>query len=174
MEILNEIDKWVINPNSPEHLLWLHGPAGSGKSAIASSICDLLHRQTDGQQYLGASFFCKHNDKYVCDSMLVLPTIATDFADAFLAFAKAIAALLSNDRSFTKIDAMRPQFTGLIKEPLTQLAKCKWEPLVIVVNAVDEIGMVEDHRQLIPILYEMARLVSWLKIILTSQPDSDF
>jgi hypothetical protein len=174
VDILKEIDEWVINPNDPDHLLWLHGPAGSGKSAIASSVCHQLHRRADGRRYLGASFFCKRDDKYLRNPMLVLLKIAMNLADAFPAFAKVVAAALSNDHNLTEIDAIRPQFTGLIKGPLTQLPKCDRDPFVIVVDALDELETADGRRQLIAIFYEMSGLAPWLKIILTSRPDPDF
>ena len=171
--ILKEISEWVVNPNSPERLLWLHGPTGSGKSAIASSVCHQLHMRTDGRQYLAASFFCKRDDQYLRNPTLILPKVAMDVADVFPAFAKAVATLLSNDRSLAKTEALRPQFTGLIKGPVTELAWGNREPLVIVVDALDEIGTAEDRRQLIAIFHEMSGLTPWLKVILTSRPDPD-
>jgi len=117
VEVLKEIEEWVIEPNSAEHLLWLHGPAGSGKSAIATSACQQLDKRADGRQYLGASFFAKRDDKYLHNATLVLPTIATDLADTFPAFGKAVATLLADDHNLTKMDAMRPQTIAMGSAP---------------------------------------------------------
>jgi thymidylate kinase len=35
---------WVKNPNKVALFLWLYGPAGTGKSAIAQTIAELLEK----------------------------------------------------------------------------------------------------------------------------------
>ncbi|KAJ7794354.1 hypothetical protein B0H14DRAFT_2261982, partial [Mycena olivaceomarginata] len=55
-KLLDILCKWSRGVQPPRSaILWLHGPAGSGKSAVAQSFCQ--HLQNDGR--LGGSFFFK-------------------------------------------------------------------------------------------------------------------
>jgi hypothetical protein len=173
VEILNEIIDWVVNGDSSEHLWWLHGLAGTGKSAIANSVCHKLNERDDGRQYLGASFFCKRDDKYLRNPTLVLPKIAANLASSYPAYGKFVAAALLNDPDLAATEGITRQFTDLFKGPLTNLCQHGRDSLVIVIDALDEIGSDEDRRRLITIFHEMSQLAPWLKIVLTSRPDPD-
>jgi hypothetical protein len=116
-----EIIDWVITGDSSEHLWWLHGLAGTGKSAIANSVCHKLNERVDGRQYLGASFFCKRDDKYLRNPTLVLPKIAANLASSYPAYGKLVAAALSNDPDLAATQAITRQFTDLFQGPLTKL-----------------------------------------------------
>ncbi|KAK7016928.1 NACHT domain-containing protein [Favolaschia claudopus] len=54
-DILENLWRWVSCPDLTRRILWLHGPAGAGKSAIALSFCQKLKLESR----LGASFFFK-------------------------------------------------------------------------------------------------------------------
>ncbi|KAJ7938065.1 hypothetical protein B0H13DRAFT_1524492, partial [Mycena leptocephala] len=54
-EVLMDLRSWSPKDDCDSDVIWLHGPASSGKSAIAQAICQKL--EADGR--LGASFFFK-------------------------------------------------------------------------------------------------------------------
>ncbi|KAF7369151.1 hypothetical protein MVEN_00242300 [Mycena venus] len=54
-EMLKDLMEWSSGDESHSSVLWLHGPAGAGKSAIAQSLC----QQLEEEGRLGASFFFK-------------------------------------------------------------------------------------------------------------------
>ena len=58
MQYINDITSWTthINQSLQHHLLWMWGPAGVGKSAIAKSCAE----KTAEEGRLGASFFFSH------------------------------------------------------------------------------------------------------------------
>ena len=51
--VLEKIMGWVKDPNKVALILWLYGPAGAGKSAIAQTIAELLEEAG----LLAAAFF---------------------------------------------------------------------------------------------------------------------
>ena len=55
--VLKRIMLWVDDPANEAQIMWMFGPAGAGKSAIAQSIADLCFQQGK----LGASFFFSRN-----------------------------------------------------------------------------------------------------------------
>jgi len=77
-EILSEIEGWIGAGRGGTKLLWLHGPAGAGKSAIAQTVAETCAEH--GQ--LAASFFFSRSSP-VCDAMKHLfPTIALQISMA--------------------------------------------------------------------------------------------
>ncbi|KAJ7794496.1 hypothetical protein B0H14DRAFT_122397 [Mycena olivaceomarginata] len=63
VEILKDLWNWTSETDPSSTVLWLHGPAGAGKSAIAQSFCQNLaeKRSARGQFFLqkGASISWK-------------------------------------------------------------------------------------------------------------------
>ena len=55
--VLKKIMDWVKDPNKVTLILWLYGPAGAGKSAIAQTIAELLEEAG----LLAAAFFFSRN-----------------------------------------------------------------------------------------------------------------
>ncbi len=71
---------WTLGKESTNELImWLHGPAGAGKSAIAQRIAELCHEA----DRLLASFFFSKSDSRRNRADLLFPTIAYQIACAF-------------------------------------------------------------------------------------------
>ncbi|KAJ7917813.1 hypothetical protein B0H13DRAFT_2440312, partial [Mycena leptocephala] len=75
-QILDSLWSWSSEKNPSSTVLWLHGPAGSGKSAIAQSFCENL----EAGDRLGASFFFKRGDQSCGSATKLFPTIAYELA----------------------------------------------------------------------------------------------
>ncbi|KAJ7627091.1 hypothetical protein FB45DRAFT_1059919 [Roridomyces roridus] len=68
--ILQQLIDWASTDDASARIMWLHGPVGAGKSAIAQTLCQDL--SADGN--LVASFFFKRGDSLRSKSMkLFLP-----------------------------------------------------------------------------------------------------
>ena len=170
-EILQDIYNWAQDTGDIPSLLWMHGLAGSGKSAIASTAAQWL----DEQKCLGASFFCKRDDPHLQDPRLVLPHIASRLASIFPPFGKRVAAALRDDPHLGT-EVIWRQFNGLIKSAVLKLSENVWKrsrPLVVILDALDECGTPETRRPLLSVVCEMSSLVPWLKVIVTSRPEKD-
>ncbi|KAG9091493.1 hypothetical protein FS749_016513, partial [Ceratobasidium sp. UAMH 11750] len=174
-DIIQDILGWTQNPDitntspSSESLLWLHGHAGLGKSAIATSVCQVL----DGKQLLAASFFCKRDDPQRRDPQRILTTIIHGLAVHYPAYASAVATRLQKDGSLYN-SPMQIQYDKLVRDALGSLTVASPNTcLVVVVDALDECGDEGDRRQLLGYLQRMSQLVPWLKIVVTSRPYKD-
>ncbi|KAM6491168.1 hypothetical protein JOM56_013407 [Amanita muscaria] len=55
--VLDQMRNWADDPTRPEHILWLHGPAGVRKSAITQTIS-----HSYGRDKVGATFFFFRSD----------------------------------------------------------------------------------------------------------------
>ncbi|KAG8791588.1 hypothetical protein FRC12_008701 [Ceratobasidium sp. 428] len=173
-EILLDMLEWAKqvstsgSPAATRNLLWVHGQAGLGKSAIATSICE----QLDEINWLAASFFCKRDDPDRRSPQRVLSTIIFGLAIHHPTYAEAIRNALEEDPTIPG-SPMRKQFDKLVRSPLVSpmLAISRTQH-VVVIDALDECDE-QDRGNLLGLLWSASRLVPWLKVIVTSRPSYD-
>ncbi|KAG9097658.1 hypothetical protein FRC06_007336 [Ceratobasidium sp. 370] len=167
-DIIDNITAWCESSNDPNHLLWVHGQAGLGKSTIATSICQKL----DGN-LLAASFFCKRDDQERRDPQRVLTTIIRGLAHRHHTYAKALATAIRDDSSICTAP-METQYKSLVVDLFKRNeVSAETGSFVVVVDALDECGDAQTRRRLLGYLHNMSRLVNWLKVVITSRPDQD-
>jgi len=137
VQILRAIDNWIKDPKAPQ-IFWLTGLAGTGKSAIAWSIC--LRATKDTKIIFGGSFFCSRSTGSAGqrDVRCVVPTLAQLLARQSKKFSKALAAELARnpDVLHKQIGA---QVEQLLYKPLLALKGSRM-PIVFVIDALDECG----------------------------------
>lgn len=91
-------------------MIWLTGPAGAGKSAIAQTCAEEL------EETLGATFFFSQPDR-IDDPHRLFPTIAYQLATRNPSFAALVEDKLLHDRTLVS-KSMKTQFRELIVAPL--------------------------------------------------------
>ncbi|KAG8796695.1 hypothetical protein FRC12_005789 [Ceratobasidium sp. 428] len=166
---IDEILAWSRDFKSNQRLLWVYGFAGLGKSSIAASICKRLEER----DMLAVSFFCKRDDPAQRDARCVLNTIVHGLAMRCLAYKQAVVQAIQADSQICT-GHMQRRYTCLVEEPLKGTNQLKTtKGLVVVVDALDETANDEYRSALLTYLLTMCRLVSWLKIVVTSRPDGD-
>ncbi|KIO07708.1 hypothetical protein M404DRAFT_136031, partial [Pisolithus tinctorius Marx 270] len=171
-EILQEIIDWINDSdvNAPR-ILWLHGQAGRGKSAIAHTIASWI-KDAGG---LG-SCFCFARDRHAeRHQEKILTTIARDLADRDPAFRRALADIVAKDRSLRTTPDVMQQWQHLILEPLCKVNGAIVGNVVVVIDALDESGPDTSREHILRLLTskEAARLPSNFRIFLTSRPLPD-
>ena len=75
-ELLSEIEGWVRSGRGATKLLWLHGPAGAGKSAIAQTVAEICAERSQ----LAASFFFSRSSPDRNALKYLFPTIAVQIS----------------------------------------------------------------------------------------------
>ncbi|KAF7968806.1 hypothetical protein HWV62_29280 [Athelia sp. TMB] len=165
LEILSEIAAWAHTPDS-QNVLWLEDVAGSGKSAIAHTIAQMLH--DEGR--LASSFFFSRDIASLNNPRLIFTTIARDIAALDAAIAEDISNTLENEPALAFADLSR-QFEALIAGPLSRSGR--QAPFIVVIDALDE-GICNDvDTHFLHILcHNVPRLASRLCIFITSRPTS--
>jgi hypothetical protein len=164
--VLNDVDRWVKNTEDDcPRIFWLHGMAGEGKTAIATSISYEL----DEDKRLGASFFFSRdiNEKSRPDK--VFSTIVHQLVHHQRHLRKHVIEALE-----TKPDAgcssTANQFYYLIQKPFRGLKMSSTKPIVIVLDALDECGTEKDRKEL---LQAFSEFPSVFKLFLSSRPEND-
>ncbi|KAJ6529853.1 hypothetical protein B0H19DRAFT_530292 [Mycena capillaripes] len=134
--VLEQLRSWCMEPRPQRPILWLHGAAGAGKSAIAQMFAGNCH--TMGR--LGASFFFKRGHPKRGTWNGLVTTIAYQLS-------MAIPALLFPLQQAVDLDplllgrAMPLQFERLFVQLFTNPAARQFTP-VIIVDGLDECA---DH-----------------------------
>jgi len=167
-EILNEIVDWINNPDpSTPRILWLHGQAGKGKSAIAHTIA--LHAKNLGN--LGSCFCFTRVRQHEGLHMKLFTTIARDVADRDLRYRLLLAGVISNDHALRDTEDVVEQWQKFILEPLSQLAGSSTRNVVVVIDALDESP---TRKGILDILATRgADVPANVRILLTSRPLAD-
>ncbi|KAJ7489213.1 hypothetical protein FB451DRAFT_1224054 [Mycena latifolia] len=131
VEMLDDLWTWSSQSGVESNVLWLHGPAGSGKSAVAQSFCQDLEK--DGR--LGGSFFFKRGHASRGNAKKLIPTIAYQLALLLPELKRSISERIEADPSI--IDrGLSTQLQKLIVEPCQRVVLPR--PVVIVVDGLDE------------------------------------
>ncbi|KAJ7910458.1 hypothetical protein B0H13DRAFT_2272472 [Mycena leptocephala] len=147
-------------------ILWLHGPAGAGKSAIAQTLCQKL--EEEGR--LGASFFFKRGHPSRGNAKRLFATIAYQLALVLPDVNRHISQSVENNPSLVD-KSLSTQLQKLIVEPCRQTTSPHM--LVIVIDGLDEC---EDQKIQQEILCSIGRAVTeqqlLLRFIIASRPES--
>jgi hypothetical protein len=178
-EILSEITEWVksTGDNVPR-VLWLSGPAGKGKSAIAHTIAKWFE-DVGG---LGSCYSFDRQREADRRHEKIFSTIARDLADRDPGMRRALADAVQAASSLKKTPDIIQQWQKLLIEPLKKSSGATGEPIVILIDALDESGGVETRRDLLHILAgkhpnpavpKITDLPGNFRFIVTSRPLGD-
>ncbi|KAJ3506203.1 hypothetical protein NMY22_g17329 [Coprinellus aureogranulatus] len=148
--VQEEIVSWITHgdrDDEPCKVMWLTGPAGAGKTAIAGSIAEICeHQSLLAATFFFSSFSASVNRRY---KRCVIPTIALQLT--FLAghgpLGDRIMAAVSHDPAiFDK--RLQSQMEALILQPLRQVHKLEniaVSPKILIFDGIDEVVAEHTH-----------------------------
>ncbi|KAF7977771.1 hypothetical protein HWV62_2653 [Athelia sp. TMB] len=163
------IIEWLETP-SEQNILWLHGAAGLGKSAVATTIAEYFREQ----HRRGAFLFFDRNVPIESDPSRVISTLAHQLAEHNETIGAAISAAIGDDRQPLSAP-LASQFDTLLSKPLSKTSAEISRPIIIVLDALDECGDAGSRRILLDILSspQFANLPRHFRFLITSRPDLD-
>ncbi|KAI0052113.1 hypothetical protein FA95DRAFT_56888 [Auriscalpium vulgare] len=174
VSLLSAITAWYKNEvPKPARLLWLHGPAGTGKSTIARKVAEVADK--DG--ILGGSFFFYRENEELRDPSSFFPTIAYQLAFFDPVYGEAIEGAVSRE-AYAGHWPIRDQLQKLIIDPLRGLPESS-KTVLIVVDAID-VSKSKDPQAASTILQLLMddalhdNLPFKLRILVTSRTDSQY
>src|ERR1700760_2539553 len=138
-KILDHLLRWALEMSGPI-FFWLCGMAGTGKTTIAYSFCELLEMRG----LLGASFFCSRTLEETRDIKVVFPSIARQLANRSITPSSELVNVIGADPDI----ASRPldkQLTRLILDLLKSKPALD-KPRIIAFDASDEFKTIDDAR----------------------------
>ncbi|KAF7378246.1 NACHT domain-containing protein [Mycena sanguinolenta] len=133
-EIMRKLHKWSLGTDLSTAILWLHGPAGAGKSAIMQTFSSELQ----AARRLGGSFFFKRDHATRGNAKTLFATIAYQLALSVSWLKAPISRTVEEDPSILA-RSLQIQLQKLISEP-AQLRPIdeNQKPIIIVVDGLDE------------------------------------
>ncbi|KAH8813418.1 WD40-repeat-containing domain protein [Flagelloscypha sp. PMI_526] len=167
VRILQEIEFWARNNQQPlsSSLFWIYGLAGTGKTTIMQTICEIL----DNAGLLASSYFCSiHLDSK--ESKRIVPTIARHLARHKSAFSQHLAAQLQAYPDYAHAQ-LAVQFRNLLQTPwgAACLAGTKESHCVVIIDALDECHQGEEVFRLILDAIDNGQLRG-IRFLVTSRP----
>ncbi|KAK7007670.1 hypothetical protein R3P38DRAFT_3212104 [Favolaschia claudopus] len=159
-EYLSHLHKWSCQKDSG--FLWMHGPAGTGKSAIAQSFCGQL--QAEGR--LAGSFFFKRGHPNRQNALTLFPTLAYQLAVVFPTFKAALAPRVARDPSLLE-KSLSLQLKTLILNPYEEVKPTRISTLVI--DGLDECEDENLQRTILRCLTEVPS--RYLHVLVASRPE---
>jgi len=168
--VLKRIMLWVDDPANEAQIMWIFGPAGAGKSAIAQSIAEMCFQQGK----LAASFFFSRNASGRDNETRFISTLVYQLMIAIPEIKDAVnKALQADGLLFSR--SLYAQAQSLITRPLNDLLENGFQisgPRLVIVDGLDECGQAKNQRCVLDVLSTLTRdLIYPLWFFVASRPD---
>ncbi|KAF5345262.1 hypothetical protein D9756_011418 [Leucocoprinus leucothites] len=157
------------NCSGNQPLLWMYGPFGVGKTAVAQSCADAL----ESEHRLAASLFFSRSSTDRDDPQRLFTSIDYQIATKCEEYCNAIECRIRRDPAITT-KSLSKQFEELFVHPLSQIdiTESGLEGRVVVVDGLDECRGTMEQRAIIDIITTSARNgTAPFRWFLTSRPE---
>ena len=160
-EVLWEIECW-LNGKESQHVFWLNGLAGTGKSTIAQTFAETSF--ADGK--LGASFFCSRDFEDRSNLQMIFPTLAFQLAFRYPPFRKELLEVLRAHQDVGQ-ESLCSQMEKLIVRPFegTDIST------LIIIDALDECKDDEPASAILSVLSRYLAKIPNAKFFITGRPE---
>jgi hypothetical protein len=160
-DVLWEIECWLMGKQD-QHIFWLNGLAGTGKSTIAQTFAETSF--ADGK--LGASFFCSRDFADRSNLQVIFPTLAFQLAYQYPLLRKELLQVLKAKPDVGH-ESLCFQAEKLIVGPL----KATHIPTLIIIDALDECKDEEPASAILSILSRYMDQIPNVKFFITGRPE---
>ena len=148
--VLTKIMDWIIGRIAcAAYIMWLFGPAGAGKSAIAQTIAEMCH----DRGILLVSFFFSRSDPKQNNVKPLAPSLAYQIAVNIPQVKSMIEGIVAHNPAIFQ-SSFKVQFNTLIMEPLirvfeTQIIFYTRMPYLVIIDGLDECTDVNIQRHIL-------------------------
>jgi len=172
--VLDKIMNWVTNAAKLCLIIWLYGPAGAGKSAIAQTIAELCHKEI----LLAASFFFSRNTPTRNDEILLITTLVYQLTISIPEIRDRVEKIIQRDPLILS-RSLEAQLDALVVKPMNELAQNEGgrqsllsRPRFIIIDGLDECGEPKAQAYILEILQSaLQRLIVPLFVLIASRPN---
>ncbi|KAJ7742268.1 hypothetical protein B0H16DRAFT_1207577, partial [Mycena metata] len=167
VEIQKEIEGWLSpQTSSSEHIFWITGIAGSGKSTLSATVVDNLRKKNTP---VAAQFFISRNIAETIDPNKIIPTIAKQLSEFSPAAAHIIHDTLKKDGTPS---SQKEQVQALLLAPIQELSKSPGM-VIVVIDALDELQNAAKSvlQMLLSIAPKGCNLPDNVRFVITSRPE---
>ncbi|KAJ7056921.1 hypothetical protein C8F01DRAFT_338341 [Mycena amicta] len=151
LAVQEAIQSWAMSDSEQKpNVLWLYGPAGAGKSAIAQTMAE---RWSASGDLAGAFFFARWRNGGG-DGAKLFPTLAYQFALHSLDLKRLIGRAMEEDPSICD-KTLEEQARVLIRDRFLELGCGYPTPHLVVVDGLDECNSKVAQTRIIKIIFEL-------------------
>ncbi|PVG01715.1 hypothetical protein CPB86DRAFT_56481 [Serendipita vermifera] len=163
--IIQAIRDWAQNKGEggDKPIFWLRDIAGSGKSTVALT----MSKEWKEHNLLAGEFFFSISDAEISGTRNFCSAIARDM-HAYCPHLRLAIERASTEDTTVSTRRFEEQFEKLILKPL----RSNRQPLIIVIDAVDECG-IKERKALLEALVANIQSFPTLKMFITSRPEPD-
>ncbi|KAJ7438420.1 hypothetical protein FB451DRAFT_1448183 [Mycena latifolia] len=165
--VLDRLKSWSLDARPENPLLWLHGSAGAGKSAIAQMFAG--HCQS--QRRLGASFFFKRGHPKRGTWHGLVPTIAYQLAKSVPEFLLPLQKAVDSDHMIVG-RCITVQFQRLIVEPMRETPPLSSLLSIIILDGLDECADRKVQQDILRLFIQAVQTHQLpIRLVITSRPE---
>ncbi|TFK67693.1 hypothetical protein BDN72DRAFT_84911 [Pluteus cervinus] len=167
--ICGSLTGWRRDPSSQDLVRWITGWAGVGKSAIAQTIA--YECSMDAQLAASFFFYCASQDRNSLKAFVA--TIAFQLSVRVPGAREFIISLLLRDKTIFE-KSFQGQWQALVVDVLLYLHRQGVsQPMLIIVDGIDECISEEEQRTLLSTLLSSSReLCPSFKFLVSSRPEN--
>ncbi|KIM44301.1 hypothetical protein M413DRAFT_38244, partial [Hebeloma cylindrosporum] len=161
---IEDIVRWIEEPNPSSSVLWVNGRAGVGKTALMQKIAER------GGIYFGGCFFFRRGVPGCNQKGGLFSTLAYQLAMNIPGMLEHVERAVSKDSSLPK-KAADIQLQQLIVEPIKLLPLLPYCPIIII-DGLDECENHESQRDILSLVSRVSRDPSVpIRFIIASRPE---
>ena len=170
--------EWIDSPEGQACFLWIFGPAGSGKSAIAQTIAELCFNFNK----LAATFFFSRNAAARSNELMLITTLVYQLANSFPEMREIVEWKIERDPIILNL-SLEAQIEYLLIRPFNKMlheARVRGDeedfyssrPRLIILDGLDECGDGNTQKYILEVLSRAISQISFPFIFLvTSRPE---
>ncbi|KAJ6522112.1 hypothetical protein DFH09DRAFT_832730, partial [Mycena vulgaris] len=166
VKIQTDILEWLSSQSSSsEHIFWITGIAGSGKSTLSATVAETLRKWGTP---VTAQFFISRNIPETIDPAKIIPTIAQQLSE----FSPAAARVIYDALKHGFISTQEEQVKKLLLDPIQELSKSPGV-VIILIDALDELERAAENvlQMLLQIAPKGCNLPDNVRFVITSRPE---
>ncbi|TFK43931.1 hypothetical protein BDQ12DRAFT_675820 [Crucibulum laeve] len=157
--ILADILEWIEDFNGTFQAIWLNGPAGAGKSAIAQTVAE----ECASRNQLAASFFFSRTVPDRNNPDRLVPTLAYQLAINIPGTATRIKEILNK--------SIEIQLDELVMKPVTDVERTSLLSKVITIDGLDECQGEASQRLILQLVHKLLNAQFPIHILIASRPE---
>ena len=161
VDVLQQLEDWLEHEQG-QHVFWLNGLAGTGKSTIAQTFAEI----TFAEGKLGASFFCSRDFENRSNLQVIFPTLAFQLACQYPLFREKLLQVLRANRGIEH-GSLCSQLEMFIIGPFQAMQT----PTLILIDALDECRDEEPASALLSVLARYVDKIPLVKFFITGRPE---
>ncbi|CAE6535810.1 unnamed protein product, partial [Rhizoctonia solani] len=166
VRVLADLNDWLYD-STASPVFWMDGMAGTGKTTIAFSFCELAEKR----KILAATFFCTRSSADCRSMTRIIPTIAYQLARYSFPYRSALCEGLGRGTSIGSRNVLL-QFEQLVKQPLQEMKDAMPKHSVVVIDGLDECEDRNGVELILDVLFRHTTDIP-LRFLVTSRPEPE-